>query len=198
MDGRVKNLFTLAGSVVSLSARTTLTSGELAAAVSARLNAPARAHALTTPRTSEAASRNDQATTLHTLIETIVAPHGAGADNHQSRAFVTGPDIMIAGTAVTSFALLLHEFATNAAKYGALSVADGRVDIACAEEGDKFVLTWTESGGPPVEREIDGEGCGTTLAKATVRSQLGGEILRNWKPEGLSIRLVIAAERLEH
>jgi PAS domain S-box-containing protein len=198
MDHRVKNLFTLAASVVTLSARTTSTSGELAAAVSARLNALAQAHALTTPRTSEAASRNDQATTLHRLIETIVAPYGAGADNHQSRASVTGPDITVAGGAVTSFALLLHEFATNAAKYGALSVSEGRVDIACAEEGDNFVLTWTESGGPPIDHEIDGEGFGTLLAKATVRGQLGGEILRDWKPEGLQIRLVVAAERLGH
>jgi PAS domain S-box-containing protein len=198
MDHRVKNLFTLAGSVVTLSARTTSTSGELAAAVSARLNALAQAHALTTPRTSEAASRSDQATTLHRLIETIVAPYGGGTDNHQSRASVTGPDITIAGAAVTSFALLLHEFATNAAKYGALSVSEGRVDIACAEEGDNFVLIWTERGGPPVDREIDGEGFGTLLAKATVGGQLGGEILRDWKPEGLSIRLVVAAERLGH
>lgn len=182
----------------SASARTTSTSGELASAVSARLNALAQAHALTTPRTSELAHRSDQATTLHALIETIVAPYGGGADNHQSRASVTGPDIMIAGGAVTSFALLLHEFATNAAKYGALSVSEGRVDIACAEEGDNFFLTWNESGGPPVDHEIDGEGFGTLLAKATVRGQLGGEILRDWKPEGLSIRLVVAAERLGH
>jgi PAS domain S-box-containing protein len=198
MDHRVKNLFTLAASVVTLSARTTSTSGELASAVSARLNALAQAHALTTPRTSEAASRSDQATTLHALIETIVAPYGGGADDNQSRASVTGPDIMIAGGAVTSFALLLHEFATNAAKYGALSVSEGRVDIACAQEGDNFVLTWTETGGPLVDHEMDGEGFGTLLAKATVRGQLGGEILRDWKPEGLQIRLVVAAERLGH
>jgi PAS domain S-box-containing protein len=198
MDHRVKNLFTLAASVVTLSARTTSTSGELAVAVSARLNALAKAHALTTPRTSEAASRSDQATTLHRMIETIVEPYGAGADNRQSRASVTGPDIMIAGDAVTSFALLLHEFATNAAKYGALSVSEGRVDIACAEEGDNFVLTWIESGGPAIDHEMDGEGFGTLLAKATVGSQLGGEILRDWKPEGLSIRLVVAADRLRH
>jgi PAS domain S-box-containing protein len=196
MDHRVKNLFTLASSVVTLSSRVTSTSGELASAVSARLNALAQAHALTTPRTSDAASRSDQATTLYALIETIVAPYVGGADNHQSRASVAGPDIMIAGGAVTSFALLLHEFATNAAKYGALSVSEGHVDIACAEEGDNFVLTWIESGGPPVDHEMDGEGFGTLLAKATVRGQLGGEILRDWKPEGLSIRLVVAAERL--
>jgi hypothetical protein len=90
---------------------------------------------------------SDQATKLHTLIETIGAPYGGGADNHQSQASVTDPNIMIAGLRSRGFALLRHEFATNAAKYGALSVSEGRVDIAFAEEGDNFVLTWTESGG---------------------------------------------------
>ncbi|MEZ2221774.1 PAS domain S-box protein [Rhizobium sp. RCC_161_2] len=196
MDHRVKNLFSLASSVVSLSARAATTPGELASAVSARLNALARAHALTVPRTSDAASRNEQATTLHALIQTIVAPYDITTDSRQSRAIVTGPDIAISGSAVTSFALLLHEFATNAAKYGALSTSGGRVDIACVEDAEHFILTWTESGGPPVDRQTDGDGFGSILAKATVRSQLGGEISREWRSEGLSIRLMVKADRL--
>lgn len=194
MDHRVKNLFTLTSSIVTLSARSATTSEELAAAVSARLIALAQAHALTIPRTSEAAGRNEQATTLRTLIQTIVAPYG-GVDRSQSRVVVTGPDIAIAGGAVTRFALL-REFATNAAKYGALSVQEGRVDISCVDDGDHFVLTWNESGGPPVDRQTDGEGFGTLLAKATVRGQLAGAISRDWKPEGLSIRLMVARDNL--
>jgi two-component sensor histidine kinase len=91
---------------------------------------------------------------------------------------------------------LMHEFATNAAKYGALSTPDGRVDIVCVDEGDRFVLTWSESGGPPVDRQTDGDGFGSVLAKATVRNQLGGEISREWNRDGLSIRLVVASDRL--
>jgi PAS domain S-box-containing protein len=196
MDHRVKNLFTLASSVVSLSARSASTPTELASAVRARLNALAQAHALTVPSTSEATGRTEQATTLHRLIGTILAPYDDGLDNHQPRAVIVGPDVPIGGAAVTSFALLLHEFATNAAKYGALSVPEGAVDISCHEEADRFVLTWTERGGPPVDRQTDGEGFGTVLGKATVRSQLGGEIVRDWKPEGLSIRLAVARDRL--
>lgn len=196
MDHRVKNLFSIASSVVSLSARTAKTPGELASDVSARLNALASAHALTVPRTSEAASRSEQTTTLHALIRTIVAPYDISTDNPQPRAIVTGPDIAIGGSAVTSFALLLHEFATNAAKYGALSTPDGRIDIVCLEEEANFILTWTESGGPPVDRQTDGDGFGSILAKATVRSQLGGEISREWKSEGLSVRLMVKADRL--
>lgn len=196
MDHRVKNLFTLASSVVSLSARSASTPAELAAAVRERLSALAQAHALTVPSTSEATGRTEQATTLHRLIATILAPYDNCADDRQPRAIIAGPDIPIGGAAVTSFALLLHEFATNAAKYGALSISEGVVDISCQEDADRFILTWTERGGPPVDRRTDGDGFGTVLGKATVRSQLGGEIVRDWKPEGLSIRLVVARDRL--
>ena len=54
------------------------------------------------------------------------------------------------------------------------------------------MLTWSERGGPPVEREINVEGFGTLLARATVKQQLGGEISHDWKPEGLTIRLTVA------
>ena len=196
MDHRVKNLFTLAGSLVTLSARSATTPADLAAAVSARLSALSQAHALTGPRTSEATGRREQHTTLHALIQTIAAPYNGGAEVEEERVAVSGPDISIAGGALTSFALLLHEFATNAAKYGALSVPEGQVEISCAEAGDRFTLDWVERGGPAVDRETDGDGFGTHLAKATVKGQLGGEISHDWRPEGLSVRLVVARDRL--
>jgi PAS domain S-box-containing protein len=192
MDHRVKNLFALANSVISLSARSATTSGELAAVVSSRLNALARSHALTIPH----GFGREQPTTLHTLIQTVVAPYAGGDDNHQSRAFVTGPDISIAGTAVTNFALLLHEFATNAAKYGALSLPEGHVEIACSQAGDLFTILWNERNGPRIDQEPGSSGFGTLLAKATVHGQLGGEISRDWKPEGLSIRLAFVVSRV--
>jgi PAS domain S-box-containing protein len=197
MDHRVKNLFTVASSVVSLSARSADTPMELASAVRDRLNALARAHALTIPRTSAFHGRSEQATTtLHSLIGTILAPYDGDSAGHRPRASVVGPDIQIGGSAVTSFALLLHEFATNAAKYGALSVPEGAVDISCHEDGERFILTWVERGGPSVERRNDGEGFGTLLGKATVQNQLAGDIVRDWKPEGLSIRLSVMRDRL--
>lgn len=189
MDHRVKNLFTLANSVIALSARSVSTSGELATAVSARLTALAKAHALTIPN----GFSSEQATTLHTLIQTIFAPYATDGDNSQPRVVVTGPDITIAGNAVTSFALLLHEFATNAAKYGSLSLPEGFVDISCSEDAGVFTLAWCERNGPIIEREPDSAGFGTLLARSTVRGQLRGELTREWKSEGLAIRLVFAA-----
>jgi PAS domain S-box-containing protein len=197
MDHRVKNLLALAGGVVALSARSASTPEELASVVRDRLMALARAQALTLPVTSEGGQRIEPSTTLHTLIRTILSPYEGRSDGDQARAAISGPDIQLAGSLVTTFALLLHEFATNAAKYGALSTASGHIDIACSEHEGQFVLTWQEHGGPRIDSHADSEGFGTMLARSTVRDQLRGEILRDWRPEGLAIRLSFARNRVE-
>lgn len=196
MNHRIKNLFTLAGSVVALSKRSAVTAEDLATAVSGRLNALALAHTLTVSATTETSEREAHATTLHALVRTITAPYDHAKESGRSRIRLTGCDVELSGAAVTSFALLLHEFATNAAKYGALSSPDGTVDVRCEEVGDMLVLTWTETGGPHVQRGGDGDGFGSILGQATVRRQLDGEISREWKPEGLVIRLSVARNRL--
>jgi two-component sensor histidine kinase len=110
---------------------------------------------------------------------------------------IGGRDVALSGKAVTSFALLLYEFATNAAKYGALSTAAGRIDIECSEQGEQFLLTWTDHGAPtPVEQREEGEGYGRLLERATVKGQLDGEIVREWKPDGLTIRLSLPLTNL--
>jgi PAS domain S-box-containing protein len=196
MDHRVKNLFALASGVVALSARSATTVQELSSAVRDRLAALARAHALTLPVTSEGGKRIEQSTTLHALIRTILLPYEGRTDGDKPRVAFSGPDIRLVGSLVTTFALLLHEFATNAAKYGALSTPAGHIDIVCAEADGQFILTWLERGGPRIGDHADGEGFGTMLARATVRDQLQGEILRDWKPEGLTIRLSVAKDRV--
>lgn len=196
MDHRVKNLFALAGSVVTLSARSATTANDLVAAVRSRLSALSRAHALTLTKITDGAGTREQSTTLHALIETIVSPFDTPTDSEGSRVRISGPDISIAGTSVTSLAMLLHEFVTNAAKYGALSADAGYVTIECYKEGSQFVLIWSEHGGPPVHR-TGLEGFGTLLGGATVKTQLHGEITRAWKPEGLIIRLSVACDRLD-
>jgi PAS domain S-box-containing protein len=195
MDHRVNNLFALANSVVALSARSAATPKELASAVSERLGALARAHALTLPKASHPANAGDQSTTLHALIQTIVSPYESPLGGGRARVAISGPDSPVGSGSATSFALLLHEFATNAAKYGALSEPTGHVDIACSEDADRFIVTWRERGGPPVQQSAS-EGFGTLIASATVKSQMGGEIARDWDAEGLTIRLSVARERL--
>ena len=196
MDHRVKNLFALASGVVALSARSAATPEELSSAVRHRLAALARAHALTLPVTSEGGKRTDQSTTLHLLIQTILSPYEGRTDADAPRVAISGPDLRLAGGMVTTFALLLHEFATNAAKYGALSTPAGHVRIDCAEADGQFALTWQERGGPRINNPTDSEGFGTMLARATVKDQLRGDISREWKPEGLTIRLSVPRDRV--
>lgn len=196
MNHRIKNLFALCGSIVTLSGRRANTPEELVSAIRERFGALARAHELTLPKTSKAAGRIEQSTTLHALIQTIASPYNGQADRDRPRVAVTGQDISIAGGAVTSFALLLHEFATNAAKYGALSTPEGYVDIECSEDNEWFNLTWRERGGPRVENRAGEEGFGSLLSRATAKGHLGGEISRDWKPEGLTVRLTVARDRL--
>jgi PAS domain S-box-containing protein len=196
MDHRIKNLFALASGVVALSARSATTSKELSSTVRNRLAALARAHALTLPVTSEGDRRVERSTTLHALIRTILSPYEDQTDGDRARVTTSGPDIQLAGGLVTTFALLLHEFATNAAKYGALSTPTGHIDIACSDGDGQFALTWQELGGPRIDSHSDSEGFGTLLARSTVKDQLRGEISRDWKPEGLTIRLSVAKDRI--
>jgi PAS domain S-box-containing protein len=196
MNHRVKNLLTLAGGLVSLSARSGGTQEEMVRTLRGRLLALARAHELTLPDLTNGDARADAATTLGALLEAIFSPFVDGGDDGDVRIVTTGPDISIRGHAVTTVALLLHEFATNAAKYGALSAAEGRVQVEWTIVADELVLTWSETGGPTISRAPEGEGFGSLLARGAT-SQLGSQISRSWLPEGLMVRLTAPLERLQ-
>jgi PAS domain S-box-containing protein len=191
MSHRVKNLFTLAGSIVTLSARTATTPRELARSVGDRLSALARAHGLTLLSPADVTHSPEQAATLHILIKAIVSPYETQIGVLEDRITISGPDIALAASSVPSLALIVHEFATNAAKYGSLSVSNGRVEIECVEAGDRFVLLWKERGGPPIDGPTGKEGFGTLLTRMTAKGQLNGTIAREWAAEGLTIRLSV-------
>ena len=193
MDHRVKNLFTLAISVLSFERPLRDQRPATYRIRGDRLSALARAHALTLshgPRAPHAA----RPATLHSLIEAITAPHLGEGDSR--RFSIVGCDMEISGSSISSLALLLHEFATNSVKYGALSSTAGQIQIHCADRAGTVVITWSERGGPPVAPPIGNEGFGDLLVRATVAGQLGGDISREWKPEGLVIRLSVPRERL--
>ncbi len=194
MGHRIRNLFTLAGSLVALSARFAKSPAEVTDKVRDRLDALARAHDLTLPARADTADRPDNRATLHALIRTIVAPYAEHGG--VTRLTISGADVPIRGSAVTALALLVHEFATNAAKFGAFSSTDGRVDVACRVADDELRFIWNEVGGPHLDAGPRGEGFGTLLGDATARRQLGGTISRDWNQEGLTITLVVSLDRL--
>ena len=193
INHRVKNLFALAGSVVTLSARSAGTPGELAESVRQRLGALARAHDLTLPNIAKGEESRDRATTLPALVRTIVSPYVTEMD---ARVTISGPDVPISGSAVMSMALLLHEISTNAAKYGALSSQSGHVDVSWLAWNDELLLAWREHGGPALNGQPEHEGFGSLLARLTVTGQLAGKITRDWNQEGLTVTLSARLECL--
>ncbi len=193
MNHRVKNLLTLAGSLVTLSTRFATTPRDLAEAVSERLVALARAHDLTLPDLTEGRERPDRATTLAALVRTILSPY---LTQEHASAIINGPDVTVRGKAVMGIALLLYEMATNAAKYGALSSQNGRVEVSWSVRQDELLLIWREHGGPPINGEPEGEGFGSLLARLTATGQLGGNICHDWNQEGLTVKLSAPLEHL--
>jgi two-component sensor histidine kinase len=85
----------------------------------------------------------------------------------------------------------LHELATNAAKYGSLSVPKGQVEVtwSCVADG-RLILRWTESGGPPAKKPTH-EGFGTSVIKRMIKEQLKGEMHLDWRAEGLACEIVL-------
>ncbi|HKU98228.1 MAG TPA: PAS domain S-box protein, partial [Vineibacter sp.] len=197
MSHRIKNLFAVTNSVVALSARSARTPQEMAHAVQGRLSALTRAHDLTRPGVVEAQRRFGQHTSLQAIIRTILSPYveAARAVQHD-RVVISGSDVPVGTTAITSLALILHEFATNAAKYGALSTSTGCVAIDCAVAGDDVVMTWQERGGPPLDGPPESEGFGGQLARRMVTGQFDGDASWDWQPDGVVIRLSMPIARL--
>ena len=196
MDHRVKNLFALTAGVVALSARSAKTPADLAANIQQRLGALARAHDLTISVSSGDTPHTERPTTMHALIAAVVSPYdGTNADGNP-RFVVRGADTAISPQSATSIALLIHEFATNAAKYGALSSPKGQVRIDCSQDADKFFLEWSESGGPAVAGRPDSDGFGSLLARTTVEGQLSGTLEREWRAEGLKVLIAVSRSRL--
>jgi two-component sensor histidine kinase len=178
MDHRVKNVFTLAESMVRLSARSAASREELAAKLMGRLHALADAHALVRRRFDQIPWEGAD---LSEMLTRILLPHDEG------RSVIRGPALSVGERATNSLALLFHELATNAAKYGSLSVDQGAVEIEWDADEKDIRLQWREAGGPTIKRP-EWQGNGMRLVNATTQ-QLGGKIEYDWRPEGLNAHL---------
>ena len=192
MGHRVKNLFAVASGLVTLSARSARTPAEMAKALRERLGALALAHGLTRSGLIEPEGQGGQGATLHSLIRTIFSPYVGGREC----VSVNCPDVPIGPSAVTDVAMVLHEFATNAVKYGALSRPEGFVRIDGQVVDDSLELKWEERNGPPLSGLPDHEGFGGMLAGRIVKGQFNGRLDYDWSLNGLIIRLAIPTLRL--
>lgn len=125
--------------------------------------------------------RDWRGATLHTIARLVASPHAGEGD--AGRFVIDGPEVELSPKAATALALGLHELATNAAKYGALSSPTGRVALSWTG-GDEFRLTWRESGGPAVA-EPDRVGFGTRLLMRGLAYELKAEVKIDFRPDGL-------------
>ena len=192
INHRIKNLFSLTSGLVYLSAKTASSVSELADDLTARLRALARAHELTLPDLTDGGEVSAPETTIMALLKAILAPH----ENEQSRISISGQDLPISGNTLTSFALLMHELTTNAAKYGALSSSDGRLGIKLSRNRDCLHLRWIEQSSAPLAEPGGREGFGKTLERSVLRS-LGGAMNKEWTAHGLAISLEVPIANLE-
>ncbi|KGF69046.1 histidine kinase [Hoeflea sp. BAL378] len=191
MRHRVKNAFAITGSIISLAAHAAETPKELAADVRSKLLALSRAHDITFRGSEGDEVLQEKAVTLFDLLANILAPY----EIHGERQWrLSGDNPEVGAGQLTNLALLLHEFATNAAKYGSLSVADGRLEISATAKDGVLVLEWVEANGPPLHEDHEA-GFGSRLEQ-TVSQSLRADISRDWRPHGLAIRLIVPVEML--
>jgi PAS domain S-box-containing protein len=177
---RSKNLLAVVQAIAGQTVRYSTGLEEFQQHFSQRISAMARTQDLLI-------AREWQGATMTELVRAQLAPF---AEKASARIEVSGPELDLKPNVVHSLTLALHELATNAAKYGALSVPDGRVSIAwelCGPAGEqqRFRMSWRESNGPSVSPPVR-KGFGHIVISEMVASSLRGEVRLDYAPEGLS------------
>ena len=182
LNHRVKNLFSVIGSIVSLSGRSTPEARDVLDTIRQRINALAVAH------TISQGQLETEAVPLARIVEATLAAHDRGTID------TDGPEVMLPFEAVTPMGLILHELTTNAVKYGALSVEGGRISVEWSLSDDTVRLDWREAGGPALDGPPTKRGFGSTMMRQAER-QLGAEVERRWAEDGLRVTLVFPIDR---
>jgi two-component sensor histidine kinase len=186
MSHRVKNLFAITDSMIRMSARNAETKDEFATSLSGRLHALAAANSLVR-RTFAANAR--EGVNFGELIQRILQPHEHAASS------IKGPELALGEQATNNLALVFHEMATNASKYGALSNETGSVAVDWAADATHVQFLWREAGGP-VTTPPSTTGFGTKLVATTIE-RIGGAIDYDWQPQGLTARLKLPLHALK-
>jgi PAS domain S-box-containing protein len=192
LSHRIKNIFAVIGGLVGLSARRHPEAMPYARELQSRISALARAHEFVRPHSEQSAPLITEST-LHAMLRDLFAAYPALSEG---RLIITGDDLRVDDRGATPVALVFHELATNAAKYGALSVPDGEVSIVSTVDNGAVSVSWVERKGPTLAGPPARQGFGSLLAEMSIVQQLGGELQRNWNHEGLAVSMKIPAGRL--
>ena len=181
LDHRVKNLFAVVGSMITMTGRQSTDTDAMAEVLTGRINALSQAHDLIRP----AVAQNDamfEKVSLQELVASLIRPY---VSHESDRLTLDGAALLLSSSGTTNMALIIHEFATNAAKYGSLSVPNGWLSVTWQIEDERVTFNWTEKGGPKIDSEPDRTGFGSKLITMTITSQLQGKFTTEWHPEGV-------------
>ena len=179
VDHRARNALAVVQAIMRLTRAATPAS--YVAAVEGRIRALSQAHTLLSQSRWEGAD-------IARLVDEELAPYRTGG----GRISISGTSVLLPPDRAQTLALALHELATNSAKYGALSAPEGRLEVDWQSDGGGVKLHWRESGGPPVRVPTD-QGFGTKIINATIKHQMGGDVVLDWRAQGLHCTLSIPA-----
>jgi len=191
LSHRIKNIFAVIAGLIGLSARRDPTSETFALELQERVAALGRSHEYVSPHSQRSEPEVGQST-FQAILREIFSPF----PDRDSRFRIEGDDVPVDDRGATPIALIFHELATNAAKYGALSVPQGVVRITIRRDDDLLSITWQERGGPAVVGAPERAGFGSKLTKISAEQQLGGSIERRWDADGLRVDITIRPSRL--
>ncbi len=188
VDHRAKNALAVVQAALRLSRAET--PAELVRIIEGRVAALARAQTILARRRWEGAE-------LHALLEGELAAFLTGIRLDAPRAELHGPSVTIAAHAAQPLSMAVHELATNAMKYGALSRRGGLLQVSWRLDASQRVLSllWRERGGPEVEASPGRRGFGSRVIEQTVQVQLGGMVTRRWLPGGLACEITMPLAR---
>jgi PAS domain S-box-containing protein len=178
VDHRARNALAVVQAIVRLTK--SATKEGYVKAVEGRIQALAQAHTLLSESRWQGAD-------VRRLAMEEIAPY-CGSD--PARMQMEGAPVSLSPERSQSLALVLHELATNSAKYGALSVPEGRLAVRWSVDCGVLTFNWEEAGGPPVTAP-GSHGFGTKIMNASIKHQIGGNVAWDWRPSGLHCTLQI-------
>lgn len=185
MSHRVKNTLATVQSIVSQSLRDAEVEPDVSRLLSERLRALAGAHDVLTSQGWESAEIGE-------VVATALEPFQGTAPRRIAHG---GDRVRLSARAATALSLALHELATNATKYGALSEVDGRVTVNWSVENGELRLDWIEREGPPVAAPRR-RGFGTRMIESALAASTGGRCRMDYRPDGLVFTFTAAVDSL--
>jgi two-component sensor histidine kinase len=175
LNHRVKNTLATVQSIASQTFRSSVKTGDARRKFEARLSSLGRTHNILSEEKWESAEVGE-------IVISVLEPH---ATSDKSRLRVSGPIVRLAPSPALMLSMVLHELATNAAKYGALANDSGRIAVEWRTlPGKRVRLTWKEIGGPPTQPP-ERKGFGSLLIEQAFAAQVGGSATLEYAPDGV-------------